>query len=247
MLQIENKEGRKVIRLSQFYTGWHEPPSVNANKIHEHFATLMQAEGGYLGAATMNFGGVDNPSMKYILWKLMTSGVRQHVRNANVFLKWALSQELYYPDTDMFPESIRGTSTGFPITFFKDMVKIDEQWYLDTTNIGWTDEFEPAKVRLTPFSNGPEYEVKGDLALMLSCLPAFRTFIAEFDNLTTLQQTTLIQEAQWRDAYLGTYTYDKIKHDCKNILTRLGYSTLSYITSPFRYIAENYPFVTALS
>lgn len=245
-LRIEEKEGKKVIRLTRFYTGWHEPPSVNATKIHEHFITMLQSHEGYLGKVKLDFGGIDNPSLKYVLWKLATVGIPQQVRNANVFLKWAASHELYYPNSDDFPESVRGTSTGFPITFFKDMIKIDGQWYLDTTNIGWKDGLGPVKVPLVPYSDGPIYQVEGDLALMLSCLPAFRTFVAEFDALTTAQQDALIQEARWRNAYLGSYTYEKVAYDCKNIFAKLGMSTLSYITSPFRYIAENYPFVTTI-
>ena len=244
MLKIEEKEGRKVIRLTKFYTGWHEPPTVNSTKIHEHFAVMLADKEGYLGKAKLDM--IDNPSLKYVLWKLYSVAMPQQVRNANVFLKWAAAHELYYPNSDIFPEELRGTSTGFPITFFKDMIKIDGHWYLDTTDIGWKEGIAPTQIPLTPYSGGPTYHVPGDLALLLSCMPTFRTFIAEFDNLTTAQQTALIEEATWRNAYLGTYTYEKIANDCTNIFKKLGYKTLSYITTPFRYIAENYPFVTTI-
>ncbi|UHR49694.1 MAG: RNA helicase [Guiyang polycipivirus 2] len=239
MLKIETIDGRKVIQLSSYYVGWHKPQGVNSENVGMWFAALKTA--GFLNQVTLK-DMPDHPNTLYILYRILKDVPRQGIRDWNNMIRWMTSTNMYYPDSPEFAESIRGTDTKFPISFFKDMRKINGRWYLDVTDIELVDGLKPQyKITMTPYVDGPEYQVTADIALMLSVMPTFMAFVREFDCMTVAQQDALVQDAIWRNSYTGTYTYERVLNDCTNIFTKLGYRTLHYCTNPFRYIAEKYP------
>ncbi|BBM96516.1 RNA-dependent RNA polymerase [Colobopsis shohki virus 1] len=243
MLRIEDIEGGRYIPLRTFYTGWHEPPSVNSEKLWHHYYAMREV--GYLSKQQLE---EVNPSagFMYILYQSVIKGSRQTVRDGNTILKWAMSPNMFFPDNQNFPADLRGKDTKFPISFYKDLEKKNGRWYLNVKNIEFVPGTNCPEISLTPYPGGPLYDVKADIALLLSCMPTFRIFMSDFENLTTIQQDLLVQEAKWRNAFTGSYTYEKVYQDCQNIYAQLGYKTLHYITNPFRYIIEHYPFVCAV-
>nr|WPV63617.1 MAG: RNA-dependent RNA polymerase [Wufeng shrew polycipivirus 2] len=245
VLKVEKIGGKKVIALNAHFTSWYNPPTVDTDKLYMMFHAQC-CPGGLLSQVKFDkLEAISNPSFLYAFYEVLTKTAQQNLRNSNNFLRWALSHDMIYPDNSVFPDN-RGRTTGFPISFFKDLTKIGNQWYLDVTNIEFVDGISHPEIEMVPYEGGPIYKLPTDIAFILSTMPRFRQFVNEFDNLSSSQQTILVQDAKWRSQYFGTYTYEAIANDCNNIFSKFYNKTLHYVCTPVRYFAEKYPFILAI-
>lgn len=241
-LHIETVQGSSMILLKDFPTTWDKQPAIT----EEMWKSLIMASGLHssqhvaawlLKHADCGGPGRENWDTFQMLGKQLF-GLMQgsSITNWNRLAEFLTSKNLIIPSG--LPGA--GTDSGLPIGFVQRIKKVnDTQWYLDVSDFGFFTFESEIEVQ-----SGPrKYKVPADLAYWLSCCTEFRAFLSKFNEYTTEQREKLIDEANFRNRFFGTYTYAKIAEDCTNIYKKLAYKTLYYITAPANYLFARFPAV----
>lgn len=237
-LEITTMGMRNLILLKDFPTAWDCQPSltdelwqdmITATGLgqYQHIAQLLfkHAQGDleltdYLRAA----GGT--------LISLLKGAP---VAVLNRMVEFMTSKSLIIPEG--LPGA--GTNSGLPIGMIQRVCREGNQWYLDVSDFG----FMICGATLEVKRGSQKYNIPADLAYWLSCSVSFRAFLSKFSEYTTEQREILIKEANFRNRFFGTYTYEKIAEDCTNIYQKMKYQTLHYITAPVKWLFGRYPYV----
>lgn len=233
-LKIETIEGKEMILLQDHTTAWDGhcvlsgelwKAMILAVRAHQyrHFVKLAK-EGGDWKEKVAAFGRT----------------LYDHLRGAeltavNRMVEFLTSRNLVIPDG--LPHA--GQESSLPIAFVQRIKKIGNQWYLDVDNMGLYD----TEAFITEMKNGKEFQIPMDIAWFLGMSEEFKIFVSEFSNYTEEQRLILVEEANFRNRFFGTYTYEKIAQDCTNIYKKIAYKTLHYITSPINWLFTRYPYV----
>lgn len=161
-------------------------------------------------------------------------------RSLDSIFKTLISEDMPIPNH--FPRS-RGDHT-MPIGFLHRIEKIDGLWYMDVTDLSFDCAPPVCTKRLEVDGEDYPYEVVMDLAYWFAHITDFRMFLSRFFSYTEEQRLELIEDAKFRNEFTGSYTYAKVAEECTNIYAKLGYKTLHYIVSPFKWLLSTFPIWT---
>nr|UMO75650.1 MAG: putative RNA-dependent RNA polymerase [Polycipiviridae sp.] len=242
-LKVETVEGRSMILLKDFPTTWDVQPSFDSTFWKELVTVAKFNHYQHFMAWFLNceaFGGLGNENgamLKAMGKSLFDAVTGSELTTANRTVEFLTSRNLIIPDG--LPEA--GTDSGLPIGFVQRIKKINgTQWYLDVTDF----ESSFLKSSIVKMKRGSQaYDIPADIAFWLSCSIKFKMFLHKFNEYTTEQREILVQEANFRNKFFGTYTYAKIAEDCTNIYKKLQYKTLYYITAPVNWLFGRFPAV----
>lgn len=168
-------------------------------------------------------------------------GPVEYLQVIDNMIRTYLSEDMYWPEGF----DSEGCSTGIPIDFFHRLEKVDGLWFMDVTNLSCDLKPPTVTKKLYNGDEEVEYKIPMDIAYWLGQMCEFRKFLSKFFSLTEEQRETLVQDAKFRNKITGTYNYDKIAEDCESIYKKIGYKTMSYLTKPFKWIADACPAITA--
>lgn len=238
-LKVENKNNMFLISLDDHPTTWDSQPEYSPDvKFRNAFLDLTCRIRSHHG---LDISYLKEDSKWYtVLAGLIYETVKEDFQMNNAALRFFASAEMVFPSG--FGE-LSGSPTGFPISFFRDIVKIDSQYYLDISSM-----YNPNIIRTIQVTkNGQTFTVPFDIAFCLNQMSTFKVFLSQFNSFSLEQQELLISEAKWRSQYLGSYTYARIAQDCRNIFEKMTCKTLDLLTSPFRFILDKFPLIVAIA
>jgi len=240
-MRLVNLHNQFYIPLDDHPTSWDEVPEFSLNASMASVLNTMRDQLLDEGVAIGDIPSLDDETSLFKkIMVTMYHGLAEQYSYINEAYKMLFSAEMMYPEG--FGERT-GTSTSIPIAFFKNIEKVNGQWYLNVTNL----HSSAIDRRISVSKNGTDYEIPLDTAFLFSQSQKFRVFLSEFCAMTLDQQDLLIQEAKWRSSFTGSYTYAKIASDMRSSFKKYACLSLHHLCSPFRVIIEKFPFLASMS
>nr|UMO75668.1 MAG: putative RNA-dependent RNA polymerase [Polycipiviridae sp.] len=206
---------------------------------NEHIGQRIHNAELELIVGTTNFPGLMNPidfanmnAQRQFVANLRRSG-EISILKARAIEKFLNETEeavsmIKLPRSNVFPKQQQGSQTNIPKSWLKRMVKYNDVWKLDVTDLYFTTDNDS---RITPISEHPIVNV-------LLAHPTFLLAMQEFAMMTRTQQDYLINYNSWIMKFIPDLFLLKWKNMVKGLFDIIKEKIQTYIYNPLKWFTD---------